>query len=101
MIGAPPVAGFISKLYLLVGSLDAGAIGILVVLIASTLLNAAYFVPVVYSAFFGKVPAGDEHHHYGEAPLAMLIPLTLTALISVILGFYPDFFMDFAKGVLP
>ena len=100
MIGAPPVGGFVSKWYLVLGALDAGSLGILAVLLVSTLLNAAYFVPVVYSAFFGKVPAGEEHHH-GEAPLAMLVPLTLTALISVLIGFYPDFFMDFAKGVLP
>lgn len=100
MIGAPPVGGFVSKWYMVLGALDAGSLGMLAVLLASTLLNAAYFVPVVYNAFFGKVPAGEEHHH-GEAPLAMLVPLTLTALISVLIGFYPDFFMDFAKGVLP
>ena len=101
MIGAPPVGGFISKLYLLIGALDAGALGILLVLIASTLLNAAYFAPVVYQAYFGKPPAGDAGHHHGEAPLAVLIPLCLTAVISVLLGFYPDFFMRFAQSVLP
>ena len=114
MIGVPPVAGFTSKLYLLVGSLDAGSIGILVVLIASALLNAAYFTPVVYHAFFGQPPAPaaavatDSHGpghatavRTGEAPLAMLIPLCLTAAISVVLGLYPDFFMQFAAAVLP
>ena len=100
MIGAPPVAGFITKLYLLIGALDAGAIGILVVLITSTLLNAAYFVPVVYHGFFGKPSAEDAHHHHGEAPLAMVIPLCLTAVISAILGMYPDFFMQFAQAVV-
>jgi multicomponent Na+:H+ antiporter subunit D len=114
MIGVPPVAGFTSKLYLLVGALDAGSIGILVVLIASALLNAAYFAPVVYHAFFGQPAAASaaaNHNsaahghspaiHTGEAPLAMLIPLCLTAAISVALGLYPDFFMQFASAVLP
>lgn len=99
MIGAPPVGGFVSKLYLLVGAMDAGSIVILLVLIASTILNAAYFAPVVYKAFFGKLSAEDEHHHYGEAPLAMLIPLCITALISVALGFYPNLFLDLAKSI--
>jgi multicomponent Na+:H+ antiporter subunit D len=54
MIGAPPVGGFITKWYLLLGAMDAGSLGILLVLVASTLLNAAYFVPVVYRAFFAK-----------------------------------------------
>jgi len=112
MIGVPPVAGFTSKLYLLVGSLEAGSIGILLVLIGSSLLNAAYFAPVVYQAFFGRppaaAPAGDAHHnhghasseHQGEAPLAMLIPLCITAAISVAIGIFPNFFMQFAEGVL-
>jgi len=100
MIGAPPVAGFVSKWYLLLGALDAGSIGILVVLLASTVLNAAYFAPVVYHAFFGKPPAADVHHHQREAHPAMVIPLSITAAISVLIGFYPDFFMRFAKEVL-
>ncbi|MBI4624187.1 MAG: monovalent cation/H+ antiporter subunit D family protein [Verrucomicrobia bacterium] len=100
MIGAPPVAGFISKLYLLVGALDAKSIGILVVLVTSTLLNAAYFVPVVYHGFFGEISAEDAHHHHKEAPLAMVAPLCLTAAISVLIGLYPDFFMSFAQAVV-
>lgn len=99
MIGAPPVAGFVSKWYLLLGALDAGSIGILIVLLTSTVLNAAYFAPVVYHAFFGK-PAAVHAPHHGEAHPAMLIPLSITAAISVLIGFYPDFFMRFAKAVL-
>jgi len=100
MIGAPPVAGFVTKLYLLIGALDAGSIGILVVLVASTLLNAAYFVPVVYQGFFGRPSAEDAHHPAHEAPLAMVIPLCLTAALSVFLGIYPDFFLQFAQAVV-
>lgn len=100
MIGAPPVAGFISKWYLLLGAMDAGSLLIIVVLIASTLLNAAYFAPVVYQAFFGEPPAADAQHHFTEAHPAMVVPLTVTAAISVLIGFYPDFFMNFAKALL-
>jgi multicomponent Na+:H+ antiporter subunit D len=101
MIGAPPAGGFISKWYLLLGALDARSMLILGVLIASTLLNAAYFAPVVYQAFFGKASEGDSRHQYTEAHPAMVVPLCLTAAISVILGFYPDFFMNFAKSLFP
>lgn len=100
MIGAPPVAGFVSKWYLLLGALNAGSLLIIGVLITSTLLNAAYFAPVVYHAFFGKPPADDTHVHH-EAHPAMVAPLCITAVISVVIGFYPDFFMNFAKALLP
>jgi multicomponent Na+:H+ antiporter subunit D len=101
MIGAPPVAGFITKLYLLVGALDAGSIAIVVVLVVSTLLNAAYFVPVVYHGFFGRPTVQDLAHPPHEAPLAMVIPLCLTALISLLLGLFPGLVMQFASAVLP
>ena len=52
MIGAPPVAGFITKWNLLIGSVEAHQLGILLILIASTMLNAAYFAPITYKAFF-------------------------------------------------
>ena len=101
MIGAPPVGGFVSKWYLLLGALDAGSTLIIGVLAASTLLNAAYFAPVVYQAFFGQPSAADARHQFREAHPAMVVPLSLTAMISVGLGFYPDFFMNFAKALFP
>jgi len=99
MIGAPPVAGFVTKWHLLVGALDAGSVLIIMVLMASTLLNTAYFAPVVYHAFFSKPPDGRTPHGK-EAPLAMVLPLSITAAISVLIGFYPDFFMGFIKSLL-
>jgi len=101
MIGAPPVAGFVSKWYLLIGAADARSLLVVGVLVASTLLNAAYFAPVVYHAFFGAVAPGDSDRRYAEAPLAMLIPLSFTAVLSVILGLYPDFFLAFARQLQP
>lgn len=100
MIGVPPVAGFVSKWYLLNGAYDAGSVGIIVVLLVSTLLNAAYFVPVVYTAFFGKPASGGATLSFKEAHPAMVVPLCVTAAISVLIGFYPEFFMRFTQAVL-
>ncbi|MBU1228448.1 MAG: monovalent cation/H+ antiporter subunit D family protein [Proteobacteria bacterium] len=97
MIGMPPVCGFVSKWYIVNGALQAGQIGMLLVFMLSTILNAGYFLPVIYRAFF-KEPLPDPHfHHYKEAPLTMVIPLCTTGLISVILGLYPALFMDFVR----
>jgi len=98
MIGAPPVAGFVSKWYLLVGAMEAHQIGILVILIASTVLNVGYFAPVTYKAFFGKRPEGAAVG-IKEAPLSMLIPILVAVTISVIIGIYPNFMMQFVKAV--
>lgn len=99
MIGAPPVAGFITKWNLLIGSIEAHQIGILLILLTSTLLNAAYFLPVTYRAFFGKRPLDEPFTGIKEAPLAMLIPILIACAISVIIGIWPQFMMQFVKAV--
>ena len=99
MIGVPPVGGFISKWFLLVGALDAAQIGIVVVLLTSTILNIGYFAPVVYSAFFGKPADPHAYDGLGEAPMTMVVPLLITAALSVAAGIYPDFFLNLIRGV--
>lgn len=99
MIGAPPVAGFITKWNLLVGSIEAHQFGILLILLASTILNAAYFAPVTYKAFFGKRPEGEPYTGIKEAPLSMLIPILIACTISVLIGIFPNFMLQFVKAV--
>jgi multicomponent Na+:H+ antiporter subunit D len=67
MIGIPPLGGFLSKWYIALGAIEAGQIPILIVLAGSTILNACYFLPIVYAAFF-KEPSvvyhtGESHAH--------------------------------------
>jgi formate hydrogenlyase subunit 3/multisubunit Na+/H+ antiporter MnhD subunit len=40
------------KWYLALGGLQAGKLWVVVILISSTLLNAAYFLPIVYAVWF-------------------------------------------------
>ena len=51
MIGIPPTAGFISKWYLGMGGLQSEASWVIAVLAGSSLLNALYFLPLLYRAW--------------------------------------------------
>ncbi len=97
MIGVPPVAGFVSKWYLAVGAMQLKSVGILVVLLASSILNAGYFVPIFIKAFFPR--NGAASLQYAEASPFMVVPLFLTSLLSLALGFYPDLFMKLIEVV--
>lgn len=95
MIGVPPVAGFVTKWYLLNGALAIHSLPLVIVLMASSLLNAAYFLPITLRAFFaGRKEGGWSRADIKEAPLSMVIPLVTASLISLFLGVYPDFFTD-------
>jgi multicomponent Na+:H+ antiporter subunit D len=99
MIGVPPAAGFVSKWYLLAGALDAHQVGIVAVLLVSTVLNAAYFAPVVYHAYFSVPTDGEAASCIKEASPALLIPLLFTAFLSLAAGIFPEFFIQLIKGV--
>jgi multicomponent Na+:H+ antiporter subunit D len=90
----------VTKWYLLNGAWDARSIGIIGVLLVSTLLNAAYFAPVVYQGFFGKASEADVKHKFTEAHPLLVVPLAITAAISVVIGLYPGFFMSIVHAVL-
>lgn len=100
MIGVPPVGGYLSKWYLAVGTMEAGEIPLLLVLLASAILNAAYFLPIIYKAFFEEP---EETLHGGEmkeAPPFVLVPLVCTGIGAILLGLYPEFFIQLAKEVI-
>jgi len=58
MMGVPPLAGFVSKWHLGVGGVQAGHPWVILVLAASSILNAMYFLPVVLTAWFGTPDRG-------------------------------------------
>lgn len=87
MIGVPPAAGFISKWFMLQGTLYTEHYFVLGVLILSTLLNAAYFLPILTRAFFRPLPEGSGLR---EAPWTISLPLTLTASAVIGLFLWPE-----------
>ncbi len=102
MIGLPPAAGFVSKWYMLSGAMAAEhwlAVGVIA---ASTLLNAGYFVPIVYRAFF-VAPQQDRdtaHAAHGEAPWTMVAALVATAAGTIAFFFLPEVPLALARQMI-
>ena len=96
MIGLPPTAGFISKWYILSGALQSEHWIAVIVIIISTLFNAAYFLPIVYAAFF-KQAAEGEANTYVEAPLPIVIALSVTAMATLVLFFIPGIPLELSQ----
>jgi multicomponent Na+:H+ antiporter subunit D len=92
MIGVPPLAGFVSKWYLGLGALEAEQPWVLTVLVGSTLLNAAYFLPILHAAWFKSplVEVWMDNAPKGlfETKLSLLAPTLLTALLILVIGIF-------------
>ncbi len=89
IIGLPPLGGFWSKWFLALGTLDARQHLMLGVMLAGSMLNVAYLLPIPMRAFFSRAPDGEGIAGVREAPLACVAALTLTAAACVILFFAP------------
>ena len=94
LAGVPPISGFISKWYLVQGALGTGQVVFAVTLLLSGLLNAGYLFPIVRRAFF--MPS-NSFTRFDEASPWMVVPLVLTAALSLFLGLFPDQFFHFYR----
>lgn len=115
MIGVPPTAGFVSKWFILSGAFSAENWVALGVIFLSTVLNACYFLPILWRAFF-RAPAAahghgdhghgdhghDDHGHgdHGEAPWPIVLALSATALGTLAMFFLPGLPLELAEGVV-
>jgi len=110
IVGLPPTAGFVTKWHLVVGALEADRVLVLLVVVVSTLMSAAYYLPIVGRAFF-RQPA-DPHpqsgarlfplaaSRAGEGSALILVPLLATAVLTVILGLYSRPLLDLVRQAL-
>jgi multicomponent Na+:H+ antiporter subunit D len=89
MIGAPPLAGFITKWTMGSGALAASTDWVVVVLVLSSLLNAAYFLPIVHRLWFRERAGSWPHErHWGQLETSAWLfwPPLLTAAMTVMVG---------------
>ena len=106
MIGVPPVAGFISKWYLGTGALSEGQDWMAYVLSVSSLLNAAYFLPILNRAWFREPPdkwPAEQDSGGRETAWTLLLPTLFTALVALaagVLAWAPFSPLEWARLVL-
>ncbi len=100
-VGIPPFNIFLTKWHLSLGALDINQLWLIIILLISSLLNAAYYLPIAYHAFLGHEEGehGDAAHHgatghheknegkgWAEPSPAMLVPIIVLALGCLVFG---------------
>ncbi len=94
MMGAPFTAGAISKAWLMDGAEAAGSPWAVWVLWTSSLLNAAYFLPILWRAWFKEAKTWPHEHiparGWRETGWLLLLPPLLTAVATLAAGIFAD-----------
>ncbi len=104
MCGVPPVAGFVSKWFLCLGTAESGYFIFLGVILISSLLDVIYFFPIVKAAYFEKADIGNGEQIVNREKgrpiyMFMVIPLAITGFFSLLFCFFPRMFyiLDLAE----
>lgn len=84
MIGLPIFSGFITKWVLFKAALDAKHVGILLFIVMSGLLNAGYFLPLLWNGWFG----GQPGYAKPQVKFSQALPIVM-ALVVLWLGIAP------------
>ena len=99
MIGVPPTAGFVSKWYITAGAFQADNYAAVFTIIVSTALNAAYFLPIIYMAWFQRETEPPPKPH-GEAPWPAVLALSLTAFLTLVFFFFNGPVLELQRQVV-
>ena len=86
MVGIPLFIGFNSKWNFALAIIDSNRIIFIAVLIASSLLNALYYLPIIINAYFGEENIKDMVYMSKEKSFGALLPFLILAFAIISLG---------------
>lgn len=104
MVGLPPLAGFFSKWYLVLGTIDNSNWIFLAVILISSLLNAVYFFRILEKVYLMNPSKGQKESTdaiQNESPLSMMIPTGILAVGLIIIGFANAIVVTVLLGIYP
>ncbi len=95
MIGIPVLPGFISKWNLSMAAIESGRIYLLAILLASSLLNASYYFPIIINGYFGEDNLDGKIFRSKSKPIKTLLPLIVLTIAMILVGFLSGILIDF------
>lgn len=94
MVGIPILPGFINKWNLAIASIQADKIGLLLIILASSLLNATYYFPIIINGYFGEAKFDSTLLDTKQKDLKDLLPMALLAIAILAIGVFSGRIID-------
>lgn len=94
LLGLPPTAGFLGKLYVFNAALNADLVWLAVLLAVNSVIGAYYYLRVIMAMYFR-----EAHSDWTPEPMprAIAFVLLLTAAGTIYFGLFPSMLMNFAS----
>jgi multicomponent Na+:H+ antiporter subunit D len=86
MVGIPILPGFISKWYLSLTCIEVGRVPLILIILASSLLNVLYYFPIVINGYFGNDNLDGKVYNSKKVEFIRILPIVLLVLAMMIIG---------------
>jgi len=95
MAGVPPFIGFYSKFFILQQVVSAGFVTIAIIAVIFAVISAYYYLQIIKSMYFNDA----EKEITIAAPMDMKLVLSINAVLILVVGLFPDFWMKLALSL--
>ncbi len=94
MVGIPILPGFISKWYLSLACIDVGRVPLILIILASSLLNVLYYFPIIINGYFGNENLEGKIYKSKKIELKRLMPVFLLVIAMILIGAFSSRLID-------
>ena len=105
LAGFPGTGGFMGKVFLLQGAMEANLIYLSVILVLTTVVSYWYYLRVAWFMWMKDAPSGGAADPAAEpvdepiqVPFAMRLALFVSVFLIVFLGIFPGWTLEFARS---
>ncbi len=95
MAGMPPFIGFYAKLLILQQVVSSGMIIVAIIAVVFAVISAYYYLQIIKSMYF---EAPDKEINL-SAPIDIKLILSINAVLILVVGLFPDFWMKLALSL--
>lgn len=100
MVGIPVLPGFISKWKLAIATIETGKLYLLGVIMLSSLLNVAYYLPIVINGYFGDENLKGKLYMSKELKSRKIAVITVLVVCVICTGLFSNKIIDFISNGL-
>jgi len=94
MVGIPILPGFISKWYLSLTCIEVGRVPLILIILASSLLNVLYYFPIIINGYFGNENLEGKIYKSKKIELKRLMPVFLLVIAMILIGAFSSRLID-------
>jgi len=95
MAGVPPFIGFYSKFFILQQVISAGFVTVAIIAVVFAVISAYYYLQIIKSMYFNDA----EQELTITAPMDIKLVLSINAILILVVGLFPDFWMKLALSL--